>query len=462
MSTTRASGRHPAAGARRSDQSTGRKPGDRSAGWRPRLRRCTRALSLVEALIAIPIVGISLVAALNTVGAARLTEQKSLQRQRAYELAESLLGEMASLPYDDALDLSGPIGPSPQELATGNRSLFNDINDYDGWKASPPQRKDGSPIPDGGGWRESVSIERLDPGTWAPTGGADLGLTRITVNVLYGDAPLAALTALRTRALPELEACCLPDRSCRNLPKPDCQAYGGTAKGNDTTCWTTYCTGAGAHWKMDEGSGMVATDSAGGHNATLFGPTWTAGKYGQALEFKIAYASVPHHDALSLTNQLTIGAWVKKWTRSGFDTIFFKGRFGSVNYYFDTYYDEVLFGFYDGGWRDFVTPAVNMQRNRWYHVAATYNAVGRTVKIYVDGALVYSSTLADQDGTGPLVPLPPNTESATIGQSIYLNEYFDGIIDDLRIYDVALDASGIIAIMNGQDPQLPSVSPEAQ
>ncbi len=418
------------------------------------------SFSLVEAIVAIPIVGVMLVSALNTVGAARLTQQRTLQLQQGHPLAQSLLAEINALAYEDAADAVGLIGPSVEERAPGNRSLFNDVNDYSGWNASPPQTKDGLPLPAGARWRESVWVEFLDPATFDPTGGADLGLARVTVTVLYDEEPLATVTAFRSRGLPQLQACCLPNRTCQNLPQADCEAYGGRPRGSEQRCCTTTCSAAVAHWKFDEGTGSVAVDSAGGHNATLSGPSWTVGKYGGALQFRVGGATVAHNDALTLTSQLTIAAWIKKSTVMGYDTIYFKGHHGSVNYYLDTYGDEILFGYYSGGWVDFVTPACNLTRNRWYHVAATYDSVGRAVKIYVDGALVYSSSLAGDPP--PVVLLPGNTTDPLIGNSVYLVEAFDGTIDDLRIYNVAMDAAGIPTIMAGGDPAPPGPSPSEE
>ncbi|MHC4642515.1 MAG: hypothetical protein ACYS32_12795, partial [Planctomycetota bacterium] len=41
-----------------------------------------------------------------------------------------------------------------------------------------------------------------------------------------------------------------------------------------------------AHWKLDDGIGMTATDSAGTNNGTLNGdPTWITGRIGGALDF---------------------------------------------------------------------------------------------------------------------------------------------------------------------------------
>jgi len=70
----------------------------------------------------------------------------------------------------------------------------------------------------------------------------------------------------------------------------------------------------------------------------------------------------------------------------------------------------------------------------WHHYAATYD--GSNVRFYLDGSLAATSTLA-----GPL---------RTDADELQIMEWSDGstTIDDLRIYDEALDAAAITAAMN--------------
>lgn len=404
----------------------------------------------METLIAIPFVGFVLVAALNNVGSARLAAQKVSTQGQANRFAESLLSEILLLPYEDASDAPGPAGPTVVELATGNRSLFNDINDYNAWTASPPQSKSGVPVAGASRYRERVKIIPLDPTTYLPTGGSDLGLVRVVVETLLDEQPLVTLTRFRTRGLPAFQGCCMPDRTCRELPPTDCASQSGRARGSNTRCATTDCAGAIAHWKFDEGAGTVADDSAGPHDATLVGATWTPGHAGnQALAFSNSYALVPHRESLSLSNELTITAWISKSTVTSYDTIVTKGEVGSVSYWFGTFGNKLTFDIYSGGWIEFVSTTPPLLRHRWYHVAVTYNAVGRTVTMYVDGVLQYTSTLT------PLTvfPLPVNTADLTIGKS-HLGEYWDGSLDDVRIFDVALTAADIVTVMGGGELSL--------
>ena len=422
-------------------------------------RKPRRGMSLIEGLIAIPLVGMVLVAALNSVGSSRVAAQKVSLHGEANRLAESLLGEILLLPYEDASDQAGLPGPTAVEAATGNRSLFNDINDYNAWVADPPQLKDGSAVPHASRFRERVKVIPLDPATFALTGGADQGLMRVSVEMFLDDEPLVTLTRYRTRGLPQLEGCCMPDQTCRDLPPGDCTAQSGRSDGVDSRCATTGCSGPVAEWKFDEGKGTLAEDSAGPHDATLLGPTWAVGHAGGgALRFSNNYANVPHRDTLSLSKELTIAAWISKSSIMGYDTIVSKGQSGSVSYYFQTYGNKLIFGFYSGGWVEFLAPTPSLLRNRWYHVAVTYKAVGRTVAMYVDGVFVGMSTLTPLT----VVPLPVNKADLTIGKS-YLGEYWDGMLDDVRIYDVVLTLADIITVMNGGDPTLsPTLPAELQ
>ena len=73
-------------------------------------------------------------------------------------------------------------------------------------------------------------------------------------------------------------------------------------------------TGLVSHWKLDETSGTIATDSAGTNNGTLTnGPTWVTGKLNNALSFDGTNDYVNAGNPASLTdiNVKTISAWIK-------------------------------------------------------------------------------------------------------------------------------------------------------
>ncbi len=161
-------------------------------------RHPARAFSLAEAIVAIAIVGIMLVAALNTVGAARLGEQKTGDRGKGMLLAQQLMAEILQQRYEEPVDI--PVfGPESGEAA-GSRANFDDVDDYEGWAASPPQYRDGTVIPDLVGWTRSVHVDWVDPADLAQVVGSDARIKRITVRVTRGDVPAASIAAVRTGA----------------------------------------------------------------------------------------------------------------------------------------------------------------------------------------------------------------------------------------------------------------------
>lgn len=168
--------------------------------------------TLVEAAISIVLVSVLLVAALNTVGAAKIGQQKTAERGRAFLLAQELLSEIVRQEYADLedvglIDLRDPllptiaIGPDSGESST-IRIDFDDVDDYADWNASPPQNKDGTLIPNLAGWRRLVTVERRRLDDSSQFTGDEKGLKLVTVHVEHNGALIAQLCALKGAGLP--------------------------------------------------------------------------------------------------------------------------------------------------------------------------------------------------------------------------------------------------------------------
>ena len=160
--------------------------------------RLRRAVTLVEAVVSTAIVGVMLVAALNTVGASQVTQNKMGQRSRALLLAQDLMAEILQQAYEDPDLASGSFGLTVAEIADGDRSLWNDVDDYNGWSASPPQQKDGTELSDFDGWGRSVAVGWVDSTEVGTERVSDTGVKRIVVTVTFNGLPLAQLWALKT------------------------------------------------------------------------------------------------------------------------------------------------------------------------------------------------------------------------------------------------------------------------
>lgn len=155
-----------------------------------------RAFTLVESVISLVIVSVMLVAALNTVGASRLSQYKTSTRAQGRLLAESLLAEILTQPYAD------PNGAALFGVEVGEddvtRDAFDDVDDYHTWTSSPPSEKTGAEMASWGRWQRSVTVEWVDPANPAVVQGTESLAKRVTVKVSFANMPVATLVAIKT------------------------------------------------------------------------------------------------------------------------------------------------------------------------------------------------------------------------------------------------------------------------
>jgi len=200
-----------------------------------------------------------------------------------------------------------------------------------------------------------------------------------------------------------------------------------------------------ATYSFDEGSGLSANDGSGNaHTGVISGATWTiAGKYGSALSFNGTNSWVTVADAndLDLTTGLTLEAWVfptAAATATTWRNVLIKERSGGeiYNLYADT--DTHVPAAYvvrsaSPGTSVGVNGVAQVPLNTWTHLAMTYDTA--TVRLYVNGTLVRSSAT-----TGALLT---STGALRIGGNSVWGEFFQGMIDEVRVYNRALTQAEI-------------------
>lgn len=194
------------------------------------------------------------------------------------------------------------------------------------------------------------------------------------------------------------------------------------------------------YWPFDEGQGTTVRDASGnGNDGTFVGnPRWVQGMFGTALEFdgKQNYVAIPDADILDLTDAATMMAWFSPigpltGTRMMVknDSIFVIFDFGNP--------DSLDFLVKPNN--DFVESATTEWKvGEWYHFAGTFD--GDTLRVYINGQL-------EGEKSG-VPPIRPSDLELWIGADDWPGKpHSPTIIDEVRLYDEALDEATIQRVM---------------
>jgi hypothetical protein len=196
-------------------------------------------------------------------------------------------------------------------------------------------------------------------------------------------------------------------------------------------------------WPFDEGSGTTANDSSGNNNnGTLVnGPTWTTGKLGGALSFDGVndYVGLGNPSSLNFSGQITFGAWIKPQANDGLRNIAAHGYRLSPNQevFFRINTGSYQVGSWDGDSRvtSYAIPAEDV--NNWVHLVGLYD--GSNWKLYRNGVAVSSASYS----VGAITV----SENWAIGaRGTGTERFFNGLIDDVRLYNRALSDTEIKAL----------------
>jgi concanavalin A-like lectin/glucanase superfamily protein/uncharacterized protein DUF2341 len=223
------------------------------------------------------------------------------------------------------------------------------------------------------------------------------------------------------------------------------------------------------YWKFDEGYGSTANDSGfGGNNGTLgtgdSAPSWTnAGKIGKALDFDGTYDYIRTNSNAINRSDGSISMWLYVGSNpTDSQTIFLASSdstsdgFGAATTNVDmtlgiiesdngTYPNQFQFqnqiqGPSDSGENYNVFSGTQLTAGSWYHVVATWKTLNsvQTGKVYIDSLLKSSATCAY---ASPTAFLDYNNFGATFNASS--QREFDGLIDEVKIYNFALTESQV-------------------
>lgn len=203
-----------------------------------------------------------------------------------------------------------------------------------------------------------------------------------------------------------------------------------------------------AHWKLDETTGPTAVDSEGDNDGTWAnGPVPAPGAIDGGLDFDGSndYVDAGTFDVAG--SGITLMAWFNAEAIATDDGRFVSKASGpneadawwqlsTTDSGSDRYLRMRIKA--GGTTTTLADSSVNLDTGTWYLAAATYDNASGMMRLYLDGVEVASTTHAVGGAldTNPAVPV-------ALGANGTAERFFNGVLDDVRVYDYALPASAI-------------------
>jgi hypothetical protein len=211
-----------------------------------------------------------------------------------------------------------------------------------------------------------------------------------------------------------------------------------------------------AWWMLDDASGIGAFDSSGyGNHGTLYGGlTWGPGKLNGALSFNGEADSLVdcgNPDSLNITDAITLTAWVNTndagnsadspYITKGNDSYALRHTTGN----------DIGFFIYDVQLYSAASSVSSSFNGVWHHLAGTYD--GAEMVLYVDG-----ESMATTEHAGSIAVSAFNVSMGSDTQQTWM--WYNGSLDDVRIYNRALAADEIEHIIAGNTAIASEPGPE--
>lgn len=200
--------------------------------------------------------------------------------------------------------------------------------------------------------------------------------------------------------------------------------------------------GVVGYWNFNEGSGDIAYDcSEYNNNGTIYGATWTNGICGSALEFSgttSSYVDCGNHYSLNINNAITLSVWIKPNTLRTYQDIIFRSTSSPYKGYTlevcqNPSMVKMLIQGMTRATADYEIPIGN-----WTHIAVS-RTTGGTYIIYINGVNCSSWSHT----ASPHYAITDFIIGGSAGTGGWQGRDFDGVIDEVRIYNIALNATEI-------------------
>jgi hypothetical protein len=211
-----------------------------------------------------------------------------------------------------------------------------------------------------------------------------------------------------------------------------------------------------AHWDFNEGSGTIAHDIIGGYDGTLHGATWTDGISGSGVYFDGVNDYIQCDSPVLNIPPYTICVWANASSLPGWATAHLLSNGGqtrnSYGFYFSIEYeDNWQFGVADDGTSLLQVSNSLASTGKWVFLVGIWNGsqTPGSLQLYVNG-LPIGTYDSGAWYTGSEDDLRMGAPSNTLAY------FFNGILDDVRIYDRVLSGEEIFKLYSSLDFELQS------
>jgi len=187
------------------------------------------------------------------------------------------------------------------------------------------------------------------------------------------------------------------------------------------------------------------------NNGTVEGdPQLVTGQFGSALMFDATddQVVVPTNAMLDIETEITMMLWVKPGPNLTADWRNLVGKsptnvLGNTTFSYSVRTDNsgaLRFSLNLGSWQFVLGPT--LEEDIWYHITGTYD--GTELILYVDGESIGTT---EASGTINVTPDPVCIGNLVNAAGASQNEFWSGVIDEVRIWDRALEADEVIRNM---------------
>lgn len=210
----------------------------------------------------------------------------------------------------------------------------------------------------------------------------------------------------------------------------------------------TIATGLKADWKMDEASASDPVVDTSGNigTGTATGTSMIAGHINNARNFVSTnsdFVTIPADTDLDMSgSNVTMASWIRTSSTYGAERLLIEHNvWSNAGTYQLTTPSSTSFKFNFTGAGTVPIATANFADGNWHLLASTFDDTSNNVTLYFDGVAILSGTVSSTIGSSGSV-------ASYIGARAGSSLFFNGDIDESRIYNRALTAAEINDLYN--------------